>query len=106
MALFKKRKMRPGLVRFLHRQLDDESVPQEQKDAIAKALDDSTKVEKINNFTFNLAKKSGQLEALEASLVAQGTFEGLSGPFLDSLFAFLKEHWAEILAMILKLFGI
>lgn len=103
MPLLKRRTLRPRVVRFLHRQLESPDVDEPTKEKIAKVLDDPKLTEKVNGGIFNLLKKENRLEVADVGELAVGA---VGGPFLDGLMEFLKQNWSQILAMILKLFGL
>lgn len=101
MPIFRKRNLRRHTVRFLYRQVENQSLPPETRQAIAKLLEKEALVDRVNDFAFKLLVKSKK----------DVLFEGLpndavGGELLDKLFQFLNDHWAEILALILKLLGI
>lgn len=91
-----RRKLRPRLVRFLHRQLESPRVSEEHKTAIAKVLNDDTLLDSLGQ------QVRGLTVAQNAPEVAAAVGATGDHPFLE----WLTAHWTEILAMILKLLGV
>jgi hypothetical protein len=94
--MFSRRKVRPRLVRFLYRQLDDESLPQETRDAIAQAVSDYDLTDELNKAVANRANAVG-------APPLEGLFNNASDhPFLD----WLKDNLPWIIQLIASLLGI
>lgn len=101
----RKRELRPRVVQALHRELENTERPLDEREAIAKALDDPKLTEKVNGFTFNLIKKDGKLEPPPEVVAAMAASPGIvAGPFLDWVMQMLKDYLPQIIAYLVKLF--
>lgn len=104
MPIFTRRRFQPRLTLSLYRYRDLPESPQENKDAITKALDDQKIVDKFSAGAFRIFKKLGVFDRPEF-VAAMATADTVGGdhPFLEMIWAAFLEYLPELIALLLSL---